>query len=362
MPQSGRDLFSQLRILWPSGELTGPRDDFAIRVEKQFEAVLHEIQPFISRTPKAALNLRPYEVFRHIAEMTGTQAEIYDLIENQLRRSLPEAATWKEKIERLRRNRPLRLLQAATNPDLLNQSDRFFGIPRIDTPSASLLERLATYRTTETPVKSLLALRLIGEIATRGQKVVCWSNFVPNLDQFSELVRSKLKLPCFQIDGRVATARETLYEEESKTQTIEDEETRERIIERFLASEGPAVLVTNPASCSESISLHRTCHNAIYLDRTYDCALFLQSIDRIHRLGLPPDANVQIHILQATIEQRFTVDHLVDSAISRKETQMRQLLEGAELRPVALADDPLREAEGDDEDLAELLRYLLGED
>jgi hypothetical protein len=37
-------------------------------------------------------------------------------------------------------------------------------------------------------------------------------------------------------------------------------------------------------------------------------------------------------------------------------------LEGAELRPTGLSEDPLTEAEGTDEDLAGLLRFLLGED
>jgi hypothetical protein len=121
------------------------------------------------------------------------------------------------------------------------------------------------------------------------------------------------------------------------------------------------VLVTNPASCSESISLHSSCHNAIYLDRTYDCALFLQSIDRIHRLGLPPDAKVTIHILRATFGGGPTIDHLVDASLQAKDARMRLLLEGANLGPISLSDDPSVDAEGNEEDLETLLRYLLGE-
>jgi hypothetical protein len=119
--------------------------------------------------------------------------------------------------------------------------------------------------------------------------------------------------------------------------------------------------VTNPASSSESISLHRACHNAIYLDRTYDCAQFLQSIDRIHRLGLPPDARVDVHILLATRDGQPTIDHLVDASLARKEDMMRNLLEGAELRPMDLSADPAVNADGDDQDLGAVLRYLLGE-
>ena len=41
---------------------------------------------------------------------------------------------------------------------------------------------------------------------------------------------------------------------------------------------------------------------------------------------------------------------------------MAQLLEGAELEPLGSSEDPLESAEGDAEDLSNLLRYLLGED
>jgi hypothetical protein len=225
------------------------------------------------------------------------------------------------------------------------------------------MERLAAYRVSDVPAKSQAALGLVHRIAERGEKVVCWSNFVPNLDQFSELVRHTATLPCFQIDGRVPAGDEALDDLPDRLQpNPDDTDTRERIIEQFLGTSGPAVLVTNPASCSESISLHSNCHNAVYLDRTYDCALFLQSIDRIHRLGLPEGARVQIHILLATLDGRATVDHLVDQALQRKETKMKRLLEGAELLPFEMSEDPLDTAQGSKEDLADLLRFLLGEE
>ena len=93
--------------------------------------------------------------------------------------------------------------------------------------------------------------------------MVCWSNFVHNLDQFSELVRSQLNLPVYQIDGRVPVGDQP--SEENANPNPYDPDTREEIIERFLGSKGSAVLVTNPASTSESISLHESCHNAVYL-------------------------------------------------------------------------------------------------
>jgi SNF2 family DNA or RNA helicase len=44
-------------------------------------------------------------------------------------------------------------------------------------------------------------------------------------------------------------------------------------------------IVANPQACSESISLHKACNNAIYYDQNYNTAEFIQSMDRIHRVG-----------------------------------------------------------------------------
>lgn len=361
MPQSGRDLYSQLNILWPSGELTGPRDQFGLRVDQDFEAVLRTVQPFVSRAPKEALGLPPYKVIRHDVPMDSLQEEIYLLIEGNFRRRLEDAEQWQEKLAALRRGRPIRLLQAASNPDVLNRADGFYSLPRMVSTNSTLMERLAAYRSAEVPSKSSAAIALIRDIASRDGKVVAWSNFLLNLDQFAQLVRSESEVPTFQVDGRIPTGDEAADERRDSQPYPKEGDTRERIIERFLSTPGPAVLVTNPASCSESISLHRTCHNAIYLDRTYDSALFLQSIDRIHRLGLPHDATVTVHLLHATARGRGTCDHLVDAALSRKEAVMRQLLEGAEIHPLGESPSPLESAEGNEEDLADLLRFLLGE-
>lgn len=363
MPNSGRDLYSQLNVIWPNRQLTGPPDSFAARVESNFHSILTDIHPFIARTPKDALGLRPYEVRRHDVEMNPTQSEIYELILHYFRRRLEDAQSWADKLDALRRGRPIRLLQAAANPELFNRMDRQYRLPRMGDTNPTLMDRLATYAEHETPAKTELALSIIERIASDGGKVVCWSNFLGNLDHLARLVSERVGVPCFQVDGRVPTDDDPGDDRPgAERENPDDVDTRERVIARFLGTTGAAVLVANPASCSESISLHSTCHNALYLDRTYDCAQFLQSIDRVHRLGLPEEVTVQIHILRATLNGEPAVDHLVDASLIAKEEVMRQLLEGAVLRPIAQSEDLEDEAEGNRQDLEALLRYLLGEE
>ncbi len=353
MPKSPLDLYSQLNIIWPDGQLTGTADDFEQRADADFPKLRAKVAPFTIRTPKADLGLPPYTIKTHEVELDGTQAEIYDLIASRFRRTLADAPIWEEKLTTLRRARPIRLLQAATNPDLLNRNDKLYETPRVPADSPTLMERLARFSTTEVPSKYVHATELVAAITGAGRKVVCWSNFVANLDQWRRHLEHELDVACYQVDGRIPV------DDGIKRSKYDDlDETREQILQHFLTYDGPAVFITNPASCSESISLHHACHDAIYLDRTYDAALYLQSIDRIHRLGLPTGADVTIHLLLATHDSQPTIDHLVDNSLTKKRGAMEEVLQGAELHPSVYE---LSRPEGTDDDLSTLLRYLLGE-
>lgn len=358
MPQSPLDLWSQFTILWPGGELAGSRATFAARAAAEFGRLIRHLEPFFMRTPKSALGLPPLRIIEHDVEFAALQRDVYDLIFVRLRRTIPDAATWQDKIDALRRARPIRLLQAASNPDLLNETDGFFNLSPIEHVGGTLMNRLHRYREAgELPAKFAFALQLLRGFASENRKCVVWTSFIRNIDQFSELIRTELGVPCYSVDGRVPAADVT---DERASEEID--ETREQRIERFLAEPEFAVLVANPAACAESISLHSSCHIALYLDRTHDCARWLQSIDRVHRLGLPDDVTVEIHVLRATFDGAPTIDHLVEQALSRKSGLMRLLLEGAELREIPIGEqDTVDAAEGSREDLEAILRYLLGE-
>jgi SNF2 family DNA or RNA helicase len=358
MPQGPLDLWSQFNILWPGEEATGSRINYQARADADFAGVIRTLEPFFTRTPKAELGLRPAQVLTHEVELPLVQREVYELIENRLRQAIPDAASWQDKLDALRKARPIRLIQSASNPDLLNEEDGFFRIPPVETPSGTLMQRLHRYRDQgELPAKFAWALEKLEELKEADAKCVAWTNFVRNIDQFSRLARERLDVPVFNVDGRVPAADDSINGPREEL-----DETREARIDRFLDHDGCSILVANPAACAESISLHSRCHTAIYLDRTHDCARWLQSIDRIHRLGLPEGVTVEIHVPVTVNGARPTIDALVDASLQRKTATMSQLLEGAELRTAQAPDqDTLAVAEGSQEDLEELLRYLLGE-
>ncbi|WP_221857262.1 hypothetical protein, partial [Staphylococcus epidermidis] len=49
---------------------------------------------------------------------------------------------------------------------------------------------------------------------------------------------------------------------------------------------------------AESVSLYKTCHDAIYYEYSYNLVHLLQIKDRINRLGLKPDDYTQYYYFQ----------------------------------------------------------------
>src|SRR5207302_3988173 len=114
----------------------------------------------------------------------------------------------------------------------------------------------------------------------------------------------------------------------------DDDETREGKIRLFHDDDSRRILVANPAAASEGVSLHRVCHHAIYLDRTFNAAHYLQSVDRIHRLGLPQTQVTTVEVLEAA----DTIDQRVSLRLKAKIEAMSRILNDPGL--AALAYDP----------------------
>jgi hypothetical protein len=99
-------------------------------------------------------------------------------------------------------------------------------------------------------------------------------------------------------------------------------------------------MIANPAAAGEGISLHEICHNAIYLDRSYNTTHYLQSIDRIHRLGLKPGVETYIHIFQTVAPQAVgSIDRSVNHRLATKLRNLQQLLDDPDLHEIALDEE-----------------------
>ena len=106
---------------------------------------------------------------------------------------------------------------------------------------------------------------------------------------------------------------------------------REEELRRFRDDTDCSVLISNPATLGEGISLHQDCHDAVYVDRDFQAGRFLQSLDRIHRLGLAPDTETRVTVLTAV----GSVDDVVSMRLAEKLDFMGSILDDPEVQQLA---------------------------
>ncbi len=351
-PRALQDLWSQFTFLWPSQRLLGSRSQFEQKLLSEnnpAEGLKRIIKPFFIRTKKSDLGLpKPIPILTKILhkEIPSRQKVIISLLEQ---RTLQEAKNLRLNqadlsiLRRWRKARSLRLLQAASNPALLagiipDVGD--FGASMDDDPVLATL--LHDYYEHEMPAKIPFVIQKVRELVAEGRKVLVWATFVENILLLERLLKD---LNPLKIYGDVPA-----YNEDNDP----NYENRERNIADFKSRDDCPVLIANPAACSESVSLHTVCHNAIYLERTFNCGQFLQSMDRIHRVGMPPRTHPYYHIpiLQCAIEQ------IVDRRLRRRQQVLYRLLD--DNMPILGYDDESFLSDRED-DLEEIFRELLEE-
>ena len=284
MPQSIADLIPQFTFLYP---------DTVANVE----SVVGLIKPVYVRTTKAELGLPEVTRKTISLEMSPLQREIYKSLKSEIKRQLIPMLSDSSKLSlRELGKRITKVVQFVSNPSLLASDMDYVFDERI----GELLAR------TDGP-KIDYACKRAMELASQGRKVIIWSQFVKNV----EIISDRLKhLGADFIHGGVDAGDE------------EENDTREWKIKQFHENPTKMVLVANPAAASEGISLHKVCHNAIYVDRSFNAAHYLQSEDRIHRLGLPKDQHTEVEILECV----SSIDQVIDIRLRNKIDLMAQSL------------------------------------
>jgi hypothetical protein len=93
------------------------------------------------------------------------------------------------------------------------------------------------------------------------------------------------------------------------------------------------ILITNPHTLAESVSLHKKCHDAIYLEYSFNLTHMIQSRDRIHRLGLLENQYTQYYYLMLSGNEnaRNTIDKKIYYRLREKQDRMVEAVEGTEL-------------------------------
>lgn len=116
---------------------------------------------------------------------------------------------------------------------------------------------------------------------------------------------------------------------------------REKVINDFRSGRFN-VLITNPHTLAESISLHDICHDAVYYEYSYNLVHLLQSKDRIHRLGLPDNQYTQYFYLQSWFTKdgiQFSLDNSIYNRLNEKEQIMINAIDNNVLEKVTTPEE-----------------------
>jgi SNF2 family DNA or RNA helicase len=345
MPNGYEDLYTLFSYLWPKHQvikfsyeqlrqITKSATD-SLWAKPSINQLLKDITPFFIRTTKNMLKLPPPEppIIMKIS-LSQAELELYNLINRTKIFIDPNDYT----SQKLLRAKLIRLMQVSTNPNLLNKPlnkishDLLFGnSPPEDSTIDSDYNNdnltvfdpivLITSQTTKMHITNLIksigissklreTVKLIEELVSQGNKVIVWTIFIQTMTDLKRIIRNELGFNVELLNGA--------------TRNI-----RPKILESFKYSDELPIVIANPSAVSESISLHKCCHHAIYVDMSYNAVHYIQSKDRIHRLGLPPNTKTFYYYLQS----EDTIDEKVYSRVVAKETRMTQAIEN-ELPPI----------------------------
>ncbi len=337
-PNGYEDIYNMFKFIWPNKNVMGfkvnqLRDITATGDSARATRLINNISPYFIRIRKSDLKIPPATVHPPVSVPMGPlQQNIYDFIEKKYmndfmsEENMDSHSRFKAIMARAR---TIRLMQAASDPSMLKKPLKEFfcdeSIPveayqAID--DSDILKAILDYEANEIPSKYVAVNNLVKRILDENGKVVIWATFIHTIHGLKQYLESEGVL-CQELYGETPVDTEGTVEEESGI-TPDGIMTRERIVRDFQREDCPfKVIIANPFAVAESISLHKACHNAIYIERSFNAAHFVQSKDRIHRYGLKSGTVTNYYY----IVSRDTVDETIDTRLAEKEHRMTEIME-----------------------------------
>lgn len=319
IPNTYQDIYNFLHILygneynsyfgWDSNFLYNPKI-------RQINEINKKLYPFFWRTNKNDLNVpKAEEDYIITVDPSQEQLALAEYIYSKENSSLAQL---------------IRLIQASTNPSLLNKVIDYRELMSYDDDGDiysiseadfnSLLKNNKKDNTSNsyskidvenmiTP-KFLAGIDLVQKLVNDGKKVLVWGIFIDTLYKIRDALKSRGIKVNLVYGGTEKLERAVLIDE------FRDGDVQ--------------VLVSNPQTLGESISLHQTVHDAVYFEYNFNLTFMLQSRDRIHRLGLKKNQYTRYYYLQTASEALDSYrPGYIDEKIYRRLKAKERLMYGA---------------------------------
>ncbi len=330
-PNGYEDIYNLYNFIWPDKEII-PYHLYQLKEMSQNEydsripTLVDSLSPFFIRITKQDLKqyMQLPDAIEHppiVVNMGPVHQKIYQHLEDHYIDHFERSLTAGNDDIRnlLMRARLIRLMQAATNPALLKKPIMEFlgeeGLSNeIFIDDAGMIENIMRYKELEIPTKFLVIEDLVKGIIDKGGKVIIWGVFIQTILDLQDHFLKK------GINVKLLIGQTPVENNDQSDGTG----SREAIVREF---NDPAselkVIIANPFAVAESISLHKACHHAIYLERNFNAATFLQSKDRIHRVGLSPVDEVNYYY----VISEGSIDETIHDRLLLKERRMLRIIE-----------------------------------
>ena len=347
-PNGYQDLYNLFKFIWPYRDVINFPLHYLQNLisPKEITKLINNISPFFIRIKKSDLKLpEPITHNPICVEMSSKQKFIYDYIEKRYVNYFESNFETSTIVNKLKKAKLIRLRQCLTNPKLLQKPlDNYLDFSdHLGIDDRQMIKSIREYDTV--PEKFIAVADLLENIIKNpgpDGKVIIWALFIGNIRDLSEYLKTR-NIQCKQIYGE--TPNET-------NETPKDIQTREKIINQFHDDLCPyKVIIANPQAVGESISLHKACHNAIYLEKDFNAATYMQSKDRIHRYGLSNDDRIHYyHIISDN-----SIDITIYERVLEKEARMLEIIEKEEIPLLSMNMDTF----GDDDDTENDIKAII---
>ena len=334
IPNSYVDIYNLLNVLYTDEY----NEFFRFKPEElrnpsalEIKNINEKIYPFYCRTTKKQLNVpMPNKDCIIKVNMSKKEAKLYEIIYKRKRGNI--LALY------------ISLLEASCNPKLLlnnkmNDLDLFYLFGDNDEPDdiAPIIQReyvkgeqyyenytkeeISFIRSLNMTTKFIEGIELIKKLVNEGKKVIAWAIFVDTLNEIYYWL-NKNGIKCAVINGSVSQNDREILIQEFKDNSID-------------------VLISNPHTLAESVSLHKNCHDAVYFEYSFNLTHMLQSRDRINRLGLNEQQYTQYYylMLNNNIDSFYdSIDLKTYERLKEKEKIQLEAIEGTTLQRINFDD------------------------
>ena len=343
MPNGYEDLYSLTKIYSPLIDILPYSYNTLLSLtkndasEKDIQSLINSIKPFYSRISKSYLykkTLLVPPINENIyTEMDSLQKKIYSMINKTYDESIIGFNYDEKVLKVLKKAVIMRKMQISANPSLLlksirrllmNDSDSEVGfsfddmsIKALDEFDLSFQEKfkkdsihneILKYRYVRQTPKTTYAINMAIDYIRDNKPLIIWDIFVENMEILFRILEEQYPGYTSIVNGSYKGKQ------------------REDMLDNFKRGKSK-ILIASPATLAESISLHKACQDALYLNRNYNCAQFIQSKDRIHRINMPNGKTANYYFLM----NNDSIDVAVHERLRLKENRMIEILDGDDL-------------------------------